>query len=525
MRLFAFLFMSAWIHGMSGPQLVVLSADQTYTWYMDQEEVDQISSLRNQQADSRGASHLMLSPAVSSENFTQLLPFLAKKDDSSEVTKNKKRALASKTSSALAQFACDADCLGAERLLNRCLKILRNRIGTEPTLALPDTLQRALNEQVVHKNPFIKLLLFKAFAPDGTHLIQETVGPRSDRENWGVIDDYMVKRRITYDDGSPIQDPPCLFLYEIMPDDSPKMLQAWWNLPTPLQSCMAYEKGVVALHVDNPETFGYPTNQHIFFYESASASEEPRLFAPFRTCPTCMILNSNRNKIIAGSLEGEVGIFDLEHPEIEPQILGSVSNILVNQDKQVKALAIDSKDKHVAVAGGNNRLRMWCTVGIWSLKEKKYEELANAGSVIDDIKFGTLDDLLFVMTNDVGLQIWSIDQKALLYTVHMSSYEGPLGRKNSTLFIHPHDERITLYGHYAARKIKCDLLDEQTSKQLKYLPLSTIAALVRIGKKIHEGKQVSFSEEPDLKQLYRSVPPRLQKIIAQNVSWRDWMWL
>lgn len=517
------LLISCSVRGMSAPEVSVISVDQTtYTWYLDQEEIDQMSSLRNQQECGQ-RSPVILAPAVSPENFTQLLPFLARKSDSAEITKNKKRALGSKTLNAIAQCARDADCLGAERLLRQSLKILRDRIGAECALTLPETLQRALNEQVVRKNPFIKLLLFKAF--DGNHAIHEMQEPKSlsvimllssHAKNSCMIHDYMVKRRVSYNDGTRLDSRPWLVLCEILPDDTSKLLKMW-NIPKPLQSCMAHENGVVALHRDNSAMFGYPTDRHIFFYNKDS--DEPRLFAPFRTCPTALILDSHRKKIIAGSLEGEVGIFDLEHPEVEPQILGSVSNVLVDQDKKVNALAIDSKGEHVAAGNAE------CTIGIWSLPEKKYKELANTGSGIDDIKFGTADNLLFVMTFHKGLQIWSIDSQTALYTLPIRNYEGPSGRKPSTLFIHPHDTKVTLYGHYAARERLCTLFDEQTYKELKCVPLSTIAFLVRVGKKIHEDKQITFADEPDLQKLYRSVPLALQKIIAKKVSWRDWIWL
>lgn len=506
------LLISCSVRGMSVPEVSVISADQTYTWYLDQEEIDQMSSLRNQQECGQ-RSPVILAPAVSPENFTQLLPFLTRKSDSTEVTKNKKRALGSKTVNAIAQCARDADCLGAERLLRQSLKILRDRIGTECMPTLPETLQHALNEQVLCKNPFIKLLLFKTL--DGNHRILEKQEPKSlYSKNPCMIHDYMVKRRVSCNDGTRLDPRPWLFLYEILPDDTSKSLKIC-DVHKPLHSCMPHEKGVIALHVDNPETLGYPTDRHIFFYDMTS--NKPRLFAPFRTCPTALILDSHRKKIIAGSLEGEVGIFDLEHPEIEPEILGSVSNVLINPDEKINALAIDSKGKHVAVGHVDRVLR------IWSLSEKRYKELANIYPIAD-IKFGTADDLLFVMTV-CCLRIWSIDSQVLLYELPLHSYDGPDGRKHSTLFIHPHDTKFTLYGHYAAGQRLCTLFDEQTYKELQYLPLSTIAFLVRAGKKIHEGNQITFADEPDLKQLYRSVPLALQKIIAKNVSWREWIWL
>lgn len=538
MLLWGLLFLNGIMLAMDKPPLAIISADQRDTWHLSEDEVEQIGSLRDQKNYGPGTSCLFLSSATSPENFTNLLLFVMAKSDSLEKIKNKKAALKAKTTAELAQLAMDADCLGAERLLDQTLRILQKRVSVEDVPPLPETLQQQLGQMVGNKNPCIKTLLLKAYsARSPVPNITQIKAPGM-RNGSLIINHEEYSEKIDLNGNSFVADKTQIirgsntnkFLvtnseHLFFIDGAQRKVLQKWSLPIDGPDYLVvHDQGAIVTLFDHTDLGLAHTNRRIFFYEMGV--DGPKLFAPFRTCPTAMALNANNTKVVAGSAEGEIGVFDIKHPKVNPLILGSITNALVNFNV-VRIAEIDPAEKYVAVCMLGSAYpdhRKECELGIWSLKEKKYHQLEkrsetqNVTNCIDDIKFNQAGDLLLVLKYG-NLQIWHVKDKTMLHNVRVPE------SRQSTLTIHTDDLGCTMCGDYDEWFMKLPLIDGQVYKQVKCLPLPVIAFLARAGKKIQEGKQIGFADEKNLKLLYRASPPSLQKIIAAHVSLKDWIWL
>lgn len=139
---------------MEQPPIMVSSFDGRHTWHAEKDVIAQMSVLHNQREDMR-ADRVLLPPAISPEHFTNLSPLM--RCDKKAV----KIMLRAKNSQEIAQIARDADCLGAQTLFERSMRVLEKRVGDGQAVDLPETLQQQLVAHIVRCNPNIRSLLLK----------------------------------------------------------------------------------------------------------------------------------------------------------------------------------------------------------------------------------------------------------------------------------------------------------------------------------------------------------------------------
>lgn len=502
----------------------VSTADQNNHWDLEVEVIEQISSLCNQKSDNPGAPFLIVSPQVSVEDFSNLLLFVPRRSDSQQISQQKKTALKNKTVSELALFAKNADCVGAINLLAYTISILQKRICNGIIPELPETLQQELASQVVHTNPFIKIVLFNAWtkAREGKVIENPFITFKKTDFLFPNTESYWNElMKMGLQDINNLQFCKCSFAEDLFLTDGQilfydrikKKVHTAWKLPNFYKRFAVHDSGIVCILRDEGP---YGKNRHLFFYTFGHV--EPRTFAPFRTCPTALAYHAQAHQIVAGSAEGEIGVFNMQDPLIDPLILGSSTQETIKRN-DVDAVAIDIDHKYVAV--GQDK-----TLGIWSLKRKCYMPVTNFNSRLWGVQFNSKGDLLFAANKADGVSILSMALKKIVMKVTISNdlfAHRMAWPHHFYLHIKPNDSQIELGDLFDAKTIQ--ILPKELQKTVMHLPLPVLDFLIRVGKKLNEGKQISFVDEKNLKEMYRSLPMQLQKLVAENVSWSTWMWL
>lgn len=494
------------------PHLIrVSTANQTDHWDLEKDLVLQMGVLVHQIED--GYPEVILPGGVGPKRFEKILRLF-------KSPLRAKDTLKACTSKQLVQLAKTADCLGTAQLLSDTMDVLQKRIGDDNIPDLPETLQQDLVERVVQNSPYIKLLLSKG-GPEKpeekikepprlilkkNHFIFPNTQSFSDRMRAYNENDEWFEHTYSFDECVLLNDSN-LFFY----DEIKQKVYAAWSLKGTRNALIVHKDGFICTFRDNPNL-----DHSLFFYDIGN--DEPRVFVPFKTLPTALAFHVEYQELVAGSADGQVGIFNIHNPRHDIFILGPWYSTRLDRDG-IEAIAIDHRKKYIAVGDQNKML------GLWTLKKKKYELLACLGSKIEGLQFNGIGDLLFVAIRHQGVNIWSVDLKRSLIHIKTSDLPSQLRtlRKTFNLTINTDDTQLKISNEWESKIIP--LLPVELRKSVMNLPLPLVEFLVRAGRKICEGKQISFDDEKDLKQMYRSLPPSLQKTIVQYISWWDWMWL
>lgn len=520
MKLYICLLISYSLIGMEQPPVAVTSMDGRHTWHLGKDVVAQMVTLHDQNKDC-GSNHVFLPPAVDHENFTALLPLLNSKE------RDVKIILKAQNTTQLAQIARDADCLGAQKLLARSLRLLEKRVSNGQSLDLPDTLQSELVKNVVKRDAYIASLLFKIVNHSQEYLKQEEIRICG-TENGAIVIDTKQGRKLINLNGTNLQHQPDfshiipapvikksvifndneIFLVN---DEEQRVIQKWYVYTCPMV-LVPYDQGVFAIL-----TCGNVNDCHVVNYRVGAEFTD---FKPFETCPTAIALSHDQAKLVVGSYTGQVALYNAQTLARESEVLEPGKG--VNNYRQVCALAIDPKNSYIASA--RHIGTVGCELGVYNLKKKAYDELIPNANYIDDICFDKTRPLLYAI--DLGrLTIWNIKDKKILHTINAAGYDGPFGCKLSSLLVDDAGAVCTVYGGYADQKATINLFDVNIMHELAHCSLPAIAFLMRVSKKIVDGQQVTSADEPDFKTLYHLLPKSLQQVIAKHMGWRYWLWL
>lgn len=527
MILYLSLLISTIVIAMEQPPVAVSSPDGRHTWHVSQQVIAQISTLHNQRQDMH-SSQLFLSPAVDPDNFTAMLPLMS--CDKPQT----KALLRAKSTTQLAQVARDADCLGAQTLLERSLRVLEKRVGDGHVVDLPETLKQELVGNIVRRNPHIRSMLFKTREhPDAFPEIQEVrvcgisrdsiqidtddvrqsvdlngFAIRPEPENIHIIHSPCAAKALIFNESE------VLFL-----DPKEQRVIKHWNLPSAPAVLLPYDQGFFCI------ARGAEQNHHFAKYITHYQLQgNPILIIPFESCfPTAIALSVDGSKLVAGSLTGFLSIFNAQTGAPFRHLampLPNMPNTNAIRD-YIHTLAVDPKFQYIAV-GKRHRLDSVSRIELWNVKKLTHRELGSFSSYIEDLCFDTTGSYLYVLEY-AFISIWDTKDNKRLYKVKSITFDGPYHGKLNTLTVDDAGTSCSIYGHYADRILTLPLKEKNTMQELATCSLPVIAFLARVSKKIAEGKQITRADEPDLKKLKRLLPISLQKVIHTHMGWKDWL--
>lgn len=510
---------------MEQPPIMVCSFDGRHTWHADKDVIAQMSVLQNQMEDMR-ADRVLLPPAISPGHFTDILPLI---DSDKKAVKIMLRA---KNSQEIAQIARDADCVGAQQLLERSLRMLEKRVGDGQAVDLPETLQQQLVAQIVRCNPNIRSLLFKtiehmdpvaqtqevrvchirqdAIQIDANENLQ-TVNLNGyvfmpDAENSHIIHSSRGKKALIFNQSKVL----------LLDPEEQSAICHWHLLSTPAV-LLPHDQGFFCI-ASGP----YDSTKYITHYRLHG---DPIRFIPFESwSPTAMALSYDGSKLVVGSDAGSVSIFDAQTGAVDNQLptpLPNRSNSDLIRDC-ITALAIDRNSQYIAVSKGH-RLMPHSRIELWNVKKLTHTQLDSLyTSFIEDLCFDETGSFLYVL-EFAFMSIWVTKSNTMLHKIKTTTFDGPYSAKLNSLLVDDAGTACTIYGLCADRIFTQPLVDKNTMHELAQCPIPVIAFLARANKKIDQGKQITHADEPDLKILYRSLPRVLQRVIAKHMGWKDWL--
>ncbi len=493
---------------------MISSFDGRHTWHADKDVIAQMSVLHNQREDMR-ADRVLLPPAISPAHFTDLLPFI--NSDKKAV----KIMLRAKNSQEIAQIARDADCVGAQQLLERSLRMLEKRVGNGQAVDLPETLQQQLVANVVRCNPNIRSLLFKTIEhldPVAQtqevrvcHIGQDVIQIDADDnrqavnlngyafmpdvENSHIIHSSRGKKALIFNQSE-----------VLLLDPEEQSAIGHWNLPLVPAVLLPYDQGFFCI------ASGFAK-----YIIHCRLEADPRLFRPFESCsPTAMALSYDGSKLVVGSDAGSLSIFDAQTGAVDRQLVALLPS---NRDTCIAALAIDRNSQYIAVG---KRHSFYSRIELWNVKKLTHRELGSLSSYVEDLCFDKTGSFLYVL-EDAFMSIWDTKSNTMLHKIKTTTFDGPYSGKINSLVVDDAGTTCTIYGHSADRVFTQPLIDKNTMHELSQCPIPVIAFLARANKKIDAEKQITHADEPDLKILYRLLPRALQRVIAKHMGWKDWL--
>lgn len=527
MILYLSLLTSSIFLAMEQPPIAVSTPDGCHTWHVNQQVLAQISTLHHQHQDMH-SSQLFLSPAVDPKNFTALLPFL------SCDKRQTKALLCAKSTTQLAQIVHDADCLGAQTLLERSLRMLEKRVGDGQVVDLPETIQQELVGNIVCRNPNIRSMLFKTIEHPYTfpqtqevrvcHISQDTIQIDTDdirqpvdlngyafmpdAENSHIIHSSRGKKVLIFNQSE-----------VLLLDPEEQSVIGHWYLSSAPAVLLPYDQGFFCIARGAEQNHDFA--KYITHYR---LQDNPILITPFESCfPTAMALSVDGSKLVVGSLTGFLSIFNaqtgsLDTPVAKPVQSSPNSNI---QPYRIRAVAVDPKFKYAAVGKRHCLAIAESKIELWNVKKITRRELGSLSSDVEDLCFDKTGSFLYVL-EFAFISIWDTKNNKMLHKIKSDTFDGPHSCKVNTLTVDDAGAACSIYGHYADRILTLPLIDKNTMQELSTCSIPIIAFLGRVSKKMAEGKQITSVEEPDLKKLKRLLPSSLQSVIAQHMPWKDW---
>lgn len=535
MILYLSLLISTIFLAMEQPPVAVSSPDGRHTWHVSQQVLAQISTLHNQRQD-MNTNQVFLSPAVDPEHFTALLPLLSCDKRQTKIL------LRAKSTTQLAQVARDADCLGAQTLLERSLRVLEKRVGDGHVVDLPETLKQELVGNILRRNPHIRSMLYKTSEHPHTFPQTQEVRVCGISRDAIQIDTDDVRQSVNLNGFAIIPEPEkshiihssrakkALIFNEsevlFLDPEEQRVIKKeqrvikHWNFSSVPAVLLPYDQGFFCIARGAEQNHDFA--KYIIYYR---LQDNPILIIPFESCfPTAMALSNDGSKLVVGSLAGFLSIFNAQTGALVRHLAMPLPNrhgANMTCYYYIHTLAVDPKSQYIAV-GKRHRLDSVSRIELWNVKKLTHRELGSFSSYIEDLCFDKTGSYLYVLEY-AFISIWDTKNNKRLHKIKSITFDGPHSCKSNTLTVDDAGAACSIYGHYADKILTLSLIDKNTMQELATCSIPVIAFLARVSKKIAEGKQITRADEPEAKKLKRLLPISLQKVIYAHMPWKDWL--